>query len=118
MSEDTSTANRAMAYLSEFLDDAGGKWCLFGCVLVLSVMVSSILTSIDDAAVAREQKSVHVAAEEQATIRNQQTLDKLEVLVKEHNYGPVAARCAVIGWGIDKKDRNLCAEAMRLHHAN
>ena len=59
-----------------------------------------------------------VAAEEQATIRNQQTLDKLEVLVKEHNYGPVAARCAVIGWGIDKKDRNLCAEAMRLHHAN
>ena len=81
----------------------------------------TVITSFDDAEVAKAKAEQIRAEEEGATARGAQAaemekarLATIEKLVSEHGYGPVAARCAVKGWP-DKGDSTLCSGAMREH---
>lgn len=96
-------------------------WVLL--TLILSMSSCTVLTSFDDGEEARyraeETKAESVAESAQAVSNvamEKIRLETLERLIKEHNFGPVSARCAVEGWSTT--DRGICTEANALHEAS
>ena len=103
-------------------------WGRFALIAVLGVMFMlsscTVLISLDDAEVvsadaeATKARMAADVAESKAELEIEQArLATLERLIEQHNYGPVAARCAVEGWERSSQTREACERANSLHEA-
>ena len=96
-------------------------WCVL--TIFLSLSSCTVLTSFDDAEVTKAESEAQQIRTE-ALVRQlgaklaleKQRLEALETLVKDHNFGPVAARCAILGWD-GMSDREICEHAEAIHAA-
>jgi hypothetical protein len=76
----------------------------------ITVPMCTVITGLDDAEVAAAESTAEVARIKAQAEHDKQRTTAVERFVQEHNYSPMAARCAVYGWS-NSSERTACEEA-------
>ena len=87
-------------------------WCILGCCLMFTSCTVAI--SMDDVEQERVEMERDVARAEARRELDEQQTAAIQKLIQEHDYGPMAARCALVGWS-NNAERDACTEANRYH---
>ena len=87
---------------------------IFILTFFITVPMCTVIVGFDDAEVAQAESAAEVARiNAKAELAKQQTA-AVERFVKDYNYSPMAARCAVYGWD-NASERSVCDEASEEH---
>ncbi len=88
-----------------------GKLILYAVLaFFITVPTCTVIVGFDDAdVISAESKAEVEIAKFRSALQKQQT-EAIERLIKDYKFGPVSARCAIVGWN-GKAERNLCHRA-------
>ena len=78
----------------------------------ITVPMCTVVTGFDDAEVAAAESAANVAEIQAKAEYAKQNTVAVERFIKDYNYSPMAARCAVYGWD-NASERTLCDEASK-----